>query len=148
MKMIYQAMIGGLLMSSTVAAEAVQFDPTKPVMIELKDGVYQYSQYFYNSLVVVTPEGVIVTDPSGEARSKQMMQEISKLTKQPVKKVIYSHDHFDHSRGGQIFKEQGAEFISQEKCVELLSRDLENRVVQPDQTYDDTMSVSLGGQTS
>ncbi len=61
MKMIYQAMIGGLLMSSTVAAEAVQFDPTKPVMIELKDGVYQYSQYFYNSLVVITPEGVIVT---------------------------------------------------------------------------------------
>ncbi len=75
-----------------------------------------------------------------------MMQEISKLTKQPVKKVIYSHDHFDHSRGGQIFKEQGAEFISQEKCTELLSRDLENRVVQPDQTYDDTMSVSLGGK--
>ncbi|HDM8133871.1 TPA: MBL fold metallo-hydrolase [Vibrio harveyi] len=146
MKMIYQAMVGGLLMSSTVAAEAVQFDPTKPVMIELKDGVYQYSQYFYNSLVVITPEGVIVTDPSGEARSKQMMQEISKLTKQPVKKVIYSHDHFDHSRGGQIFKEQGAEFISQEKCTELLSRDLENRVVQPDQTYDDTMSVSLGGK--
>ncbi|WP_438465903.1 MBL fold metallo-hydrolase [Marinomonas sp. PE14-40] len=121
-------------------------DPSKPVMTELKDGVYQYSQFFYNSLVVITDDGVIVTDPSGETRSKMMLKEIAKLTEQPVKKVIYSHDHFDHSRGGQIFKDEGAKFITQEKCTELLSRDLENRVVQPDITYQDSYSIKLGGK--
>jgi glyoxylase-like metal-dependent hydrolase (beta-lactamase superfamily II) len=130
------------MISSVSAADG--FDPTKPVMTELKDGVYQYSQFFYNSLVVVTDDGVIVTDPSGETRSKMMRKEISKLTDAPVKKVIYSHDHFDHSRGGQIFKEEGAEFITQEKCTELMSRDLENRVVQPDTTYTDSYSIKLG----
>jgi len=130
------------MISSVSAADG--FDPTKPVMTELKDGVYQYSQFFYNSLVVITDDGVIVTDPSGEARSKMMRKEISKLTAAPVKKVIYSHDHFDHSRGGQIFKDEGAEFITQEKCTELMSRDLENRVVQPDTTYTDSYSIKLG----
>lgn len=132
------------LVTSAVAADG--FDPSKPVLTELKDGVYQYSQFFYNSLVVITDEGVIVTDPSGEARSAQMMKAIRKVTEQPVKKVIYSHDHFDHSRGGKVFKEQGAEFIAQENCTDLLSRDLEDKVAALTTTYQDQMTVSLGGK--
>lgn len=132
--------------SSTPLAAAPDFDPSKPVMTELKSGVYQYSQFFYNSLVVVTDEGVIVTDPSGEVRAEAMWEAIQALTSKPVKYVIYSHDHFDHSRGGQIFKAQGAEFVSQEKCTELLSRDLEDRVVEPDITYEDKYAIKLGGK--
>ena len=131
---------------SGAASAADGFDPTKPVMTELKDGIYQYSQFFYNSLVVITEEGVIITDPSGEVRSAQMMAEIRKVTEQPIKKVIYSHDHFDHSRGGEIFKEQGAEFIAQENCTDLLSRDLEGKVIYPTATYKDDMTISLGGK--
>ena len=132
------------MIAGATAAEG--FDPSKPVLKELKNGVYQYSQFFYNSLVVVTDEGVIITDPSGDARSAQMMKEIRKVTDKPVKKVIYSHDHFDHSRGGNIFKQQGAEFIAQENCSDLLSRDLEDKVVYPTTTYKDEMTVSLGGK--
>lgn len=132
-------------MATSVSA-ADSFDPSKPVMTKLKDGIYQYSQFFYNSLVVVTDEGVIITDPSGDARSTQMMKEIRRVTTQPVKKVIYSHDHFDHSRGGKIFKDQGAEFIAQESCTDLLSRDLEQKVAYPTTTYRDDMTISLGGK--
>ena len=132
-------------MAASVSA-ADSFDPSKPVMTKLKDGIYQYSQFFYNSLVVVTDEGVIITDPSGDARSAQMMKEIRRVTTQPVKKVIYSHDHFDHSRGGKIFKDQGAEFIAQENCTDLLSRDLEQKVAYPTTTYRDDMTISLGGK--
>lgn len=136
-----------LLLGMTVSAQADEgFDPSQAVMKELKDGVYQYSQFFYNSLVVVTEDGVIVTDPSGEARSAAMRAEIRKITDKPVKKVIYSHDHFDHSRGGQIFKDEGAEFIAQENCVDLLTRDLENKVVAPDTTYKNILSVTLGSK--
>lgn len=136
-----------LAISLTAGVNAAEdFDPSKPVMTELKSGVYQYSQFFYNSLVVVTDEGVIVTDPSGAVRAKSMRDEISKITDKPVKKVIYSHDHFDHSRGGQIFKDEGAEFISQAKCDDLLSRDLKNKVVQPDITYQDSYTIKLGSK--
>ena len=137
------ALIAGL---TTGTAQAQQFDPFKPVMTEITDGVYHYFHHVYSSLVVVTDEGVIITDPSGNARAAAMRAEIRKLTDLPVKKVIYSHDHFDHSRGGRIFKEEGAEFIAHEKCIELMSRDLEDQVVLPDTTYRDSMSVELGGK--
>lgn len=134
-----------LATSHSALAES-NFNPTQPVLTELKDGVYQYSQFFYNSLVVITDEGVIITDPSNEIRAKAMRKEIAKVTDQPVKTVIYSHDHFDHSRGGKIFKDEGAKFVAQEKCTELMSRDLEDKVIQPDDTYKDKMSITMGGK--
>ncbi len=145
MKNLLTAVLVTLL--ATGMAQAQQPDPDKPVMTKVTEGVYHYFHHHYSSLVVVTDEGVIVTDPSGAARAAVMRKEIRKLTDLPVKKVIYSHDHFDHSRGGQIFKDEGAEFIAHEKCIELMSRDLEKQVVLPDVTYSDKMSVQLGGKT-
>ena len=113
-------------------------------MTRLKDGVYQFHMAHYSSLVVITDEGVLVVDPNHEFRSAAMRAEIAKLTDQPVVNVVYSHDHFDHSRGGQIFKDEGAEFIAHEGCMELMSRDLENRVVLPDVTYSDEHRIELG----
>jgi len=138
------ALVPAILLSGGAYAQKPDF--SKPVMKKVADGVYEYHQFHYGSMIVVTDEGVIVTDPSREPRASQMREEIRKLTDKPVVKVIYTHNHFDHSRGGQIFKDEGAEFISQENCVELLSRDPENKVVVPDVTYKDKMSVSLGGK--
>lgn len=135
-----------LSISSLSFAKEQTFNPAEPSMKQLKEGVYQYSQFFYNSLIVVSDKGVIVTDPSGEKRASAMREAIRKITDKPVKKVLYSHDHFDHSRGGQIFKDEGAEFIAHEGCSDLMSRDLENKVVQPDKTYQDRMRVSLGNK--
>ncbi|APD06293.1 hypothetical protein UJ101_00756 [Flavobacteriaceae bacterium UJ101] len=123
------------------------FDPSKPMMTKLKDGVYQYFQFFTNSLVVITDEGVLVVDPVNEKRAADMRAEIRKITDKPVVKVVYTHDHFDHARGGQIFKEEGAEFITHQLCEDLLSRDLENRVVKPDFMYEgDYHRIELGGK--
>lgn len=133
-KFIKSLLVSAALIASSTAV-AANFDPSKPVMTKITDGVYQYHQYFYTSLVVVTDEGVLVTDPSKAHRAADMRKAIRKLTDKPVVKVIYSHDHFDHTRGGQIFKDEGAEFIAQENCTELLSRDLEKKVVLPDETY-------------
>ena len=132
------------LILSGVTVSAQEFDPSKPMMTKLTDGVYQYHQYFYSSLVVITEDGVLVTDPSKAHRAADMRKAIRKLTDKPVVKVVYSHDHFDHTRGGQIFKNEGAQFITHEGCTELLSRDLENKVVLPDVTYRETMSIKLG----
>ena len=146
MKILFKPLLMVIALITGSSAVAADFDPSKPMMTKITDGVYQYHQYFYTSLVVITDEGVLVTDPSKAHRAADMRKAIRKLTDKPVVKVIYSHDHFDHSRGGQIFKDEGAQFIAQERCVELLSRDLENKVVVPDVTYRESMSIKLGGK--
>lgn len=145
MKRILTAIVAATAFASTAIAAG---DDMKPVMTELKDGVYQFHMAHYSSLVVISDQGVLVVDPNSEFRAKAMRAEIAKLTDQPVVKVLYSHPHFDHARGGQIFKDEGAEFVTHEGCKELLSRDLENRVVQADVTYSGNVHrIELGNKT-
>ena len=73
-------------LSSLVSANGVT-DASTPVMKKVVEGVYEYHQYHYGSLVFVTDEGVIITDPSREPRASQLRAEIRKLTNKPVVKV-------------------------------------------------------------
>jgi len=119
------------------------FDPSVPQVTKLADNVYSYSQFFYNGLIIITNDGVIVTDPAGEPRAKAMREEIKKLTNKPIIKVVYSHDHYDHTKGGQLFKDEGARFISHENALDLITRSSLEDIVVPDVTYKDKMSIEL-----
>ncbi|WP_199852723.1 MBL fold metallo-hydrolase [Aquimarina sp. Aq78] len=123
--------------------DGLGFNPTEVQVTKLSDNIYQYFQFMYNSLIIITDEGVIVTDPASKERAAMMRNEIKRLTDKPVTKVIYSHDHYDHTRGGAIFKDEGAKFISQEKAVELISRDPYGEAIIPDITYKDNMTINL-----
>jgi glyoxylase-like metal-dependent hydrolase (beta-lactamase superfamily II) len=92
---------------------------------------------------------VIATDPIGERRpaAKAYIEEIQKITKAPIKYVIYSHSHFDHIAGGQPFKDVGAVFVAhrnaQKRIAELKPAD----IVVPDEVVDGQKVISLGGTT-
>ncbi|MBK6596714.1 MAG: MBL fold metallo-hydrolase [Proteobacteria bacterium] len=77
-----------------------------------------------------------------------MRDEIRKITPLPVKYVVYSHEHWDHVSGGQLFKDEGAVFISHENCVAHF-KDLPNPdIVLPDQTYSgEHYDLTLGNRT-
>ena len=70
---------------------------------ELAPGVYTFSAFSARSLFVVTDDGVIITDPVSTKNAADMRAAIAEVTDQPVKYVIYSHQHWDHVLGGQIF---------------------------------------------
>lgn len=119
------------------------FNPAIPEIKKLAENIYSYSQFMYNSIIMITENGVFVTDPSGAERALAMRNEIKKLTNLPVTKVIYSHDHYDHTRGGKIFKDEGAEFISHENALELIKRDPYKEAIIPTRTYKDKLVINL-----
>lgn len=132
---------------SSLQKEAHGFDPSVPQVTKLAENIYQYFHLMYNSLIVITDDQVIVTDPAGDERAKSLQMTVKKLTGRSVSRVIYTHDHFDHTRGGKVFKDEGAIFVAHEKAVELLSRDPYGQVILPDQTYRDRLSFSLNEGT-
>jgi glyoxylase-like metal-dependent hydrolase (beta-lactamase superfamily II) len=57
-----------------------------------------------NSLIVVTTDGVLVADAQGnDAKTKRMIDEIAKITPQPIKYVVIAADHADHVAGNGMF---------------------------------------------
>jgi len=112
---------------------------------QLADNLYAFRWGPYRSLFMVTDAGVILTDPLSPEAAQRYREAIARVTDQPVKYVVYSHAHWDHARGGQIFKDEGATFIAQERCVSNMAESPNADIVPPDITFADDYSVELGG---
>ena len=84
-------------------------------------------------MFIVTPAGVIATDPISLRRpAKPYIDAIQAVTKAPIKYVIYSHSHFDHTAGGQPFKDLGATFVAHRSAKERIQALKPADVVVPD----------------
>src|SRR5262245_57802100 len=113
------------------------------------ENVYIFRYVRHQSMFVVTPEGVIATDPIGLRRpaAKAYIEEIQKITKAPIKYVIYSHSHFDHIAGGQPFKDLGAVFVAHRNAKARIAALKPTDVVVPDEEVDDQRNITLGDTT-
>jgi len=89
-------------------------DDDFPRIQELAKGVYSYEQlrsageekFTTVSMFVVTSEGVVVADGQGNVEETQrMIDEIAKITDQPITHVIVCSDHGDHTGGNSAFPE-------------------------------------------
>ncbi len=118
------------------------FETTK-----VADNVYSFRSFFHRTFFVVTNDGVIVGDPISVKGAQMMNAEIKKLTDKPVKYVLYSHNHWDHATGAKVFKDQGAQIVSQARCMNYFNRVPNPNVIKPDVTFKDKYEVKLGGET-
>jgi glyoxylase-like metal-dependent hydrolase (beta-lactamase superfamily II) len=112
------------------------------------DNVYIFRYVGHQAMFIVTPAGVIATDPISLRRpAKPYIDAIQAVTKAPIKYVIYSHSHFDHTAGGQPFKDLGATFVAQRNAKARIQALKPADVVVPDQVVDDKKVITLGGTT-
>jgi len=128
-------------------AQPPMFATTK---VEGTDNVYVFRYQNHQSMFVVTPAGVIVTDPISYGRpqaAKAYLDEVRKITKAPIKYLIYSHHHYDHIAGGKVFKEAGATVVAHRRAKERLAQLKGLDVVIPDQAVDGKRTIKLGGTT-
>ena len=123
--------------------------PYAATKVEGTDNVYIFRYGGHQSMFIVTPAGVIATDPIGERRpaAKAYIEEIQKITKAPIKYVVYSHSHYDHIAGGKPFKDLGAVFIAHRNAQKRIAALKPADVVVPDQVVDAKKVISLGGTT-
>ena len=149
------AILAGLLAAVALGVVAHAQQPAPPLFATTKvdgtDGVYIFRNGGHQGMFVVTSAGVIATDPIGYGRptgGQTYLDEIKKVTSQPVKYVIYSHHHFDHIAGGKAFKDAGATFIAHKRAHERLAAIKDPYTVMPDEVVaDGGRTVTLGNTT-
>jgi glyoxylase-like metal-dependent hydrolase (beta-lactamase superfamily II) len=141
---------GALLATALVAAAQAQQPMFATTKVEGTDNVYIFRYGNAQSMFVVTPAGVIATDPIGLARPQAVqtyVEEIKKITQAPIRYLIYSHHHFDHIAGGKPFKDLGATVVAHRRAKERLVAMNNPDVVIPDEVMEDRRTISLGGTT-
>ena len=113
---------------------------TFPLRVEtqkLGDGIYLLGGGSHNSVAVEFNEYVAVFEaPLNEQRSLAVIEEVTKLVpNKPIRFVINSHQHFDHSGGLRTYVHIGATIITQWLNHAFYVRDFINnapRTLQPD----------------
>ncbi|MDH4317613.1 MAG: MBL fold metallo-hydrolase [Desulfobulbaceae bacterium] len=99
-----------------------------------------------NAGMIIGDDGVAVIDALGSTEEAQaFLSEIRALTDKPIRYLILTHHHKDHSGGASVFKAAGAEIIAHADCSEELSGP---GIVLPDKIFSgQTMELPLKGVT-
>jgi glyoxylase-like metal-dependent hydrolase (beta-lactamase superfamily II) len=144
---------GAAILSLAFGVHAQQ--PERPAIATTKvpgtDNVYIFRNVGHQAMFIVTPEGVIATDPVAYGKptgGQAYVDAIRKVTDKPIKYVIYSHHHYDHIAGGKAFKDVGATFVAHHRAKERLAVLKDPHTVLPDETVPDAgRTIALGGTT-
>jgi len=124
--------------------------PPQLKLNQIKGGLYEIEGDGGNVAVYVTGEGVILVDDKFDRDHDAIMKEIKGVTDQPVKYVLSTHYHEDHSGGNAKMFAMNAEIISTANARKNIVNHVQSnagifptpaRVVFTDET-----SVYLGGK--
>ena len=117
----------------------------KRSITKIAGDLYRFQNNFHYSVFLVTPEGVIATDPINAEAAAWLEAEIAKRFGQEVKYLIYSHDHADHIAGGEVFADT-AVVVAHDNAKETIIGEKRPTAV-PDVSFSDTMTITLGGKS-
>jgi glyoxylase-like metal-dependent hydrolase (beta-lactamase superfamily II) len=115
----------GVVALLVMASEAVgQVPPAAQAprrSIERINGdVYRAMNNNHGTVFMVTPEGIILADPINVDFAKWLKTELATRFKVPVRYVVYSHHHWDHASGGEVFADT-ARFVGHANMLSHLA---------------------------
>jgi cyclase len=93
-----------------------------PKVVGISDGVYAYLQpdgswYLNNTGFLVGRRGVISIDACAtQRRTRAYLDAVSAVTPQPVRTLVNTHHHGDHTYGNYLMR--GATIVGHERCRE------------------------------
>jgi len=126
------------------AAPAAKEPPPPLNLIKVADDLYMIEGSGGNSVVYVTDEGVILVDDKFDQNFDEIMANIKKVTTQPLKYVINTHSHGDHT-GSNAKMLPIAEVIAHKNTRANMVKGKQpglQRVV-----FADELELNLGGKT-
>jgi len=131
--------------AALAAALATQAQPQAPVreITKLAGEVYRFRNNNHYSVFAVTPAGVIATDPINAEAARWLKDEIRKRFAQPVRYLVYSHDHADHIAGGEVFADTAVVAAHANAKRTIVAEKRPTAV--PQVTFASEMSIELGG---
>src|SRR5437867_11125814 len=109
---------------------------------KLTGDVYYARMDDYVSVFMVTPEGIILAEPIGTEMATWLKGEMARRFNVPVKYVIYSHYHWDHASGGDIYADT-ARFIGHENVLKGLKMPPPNTALPQNVRMQDTNGNGL-----
>ncbi|HWN84563.1 MAG TPA: MBL fold metallo-hydrolase [Vicinamibacterales bacterium] len=108
-----------LVVTGLVLPAAAQQAPTRGI-VNVTGQLYRAQNNNHYTVFLVTPEGVIMSDPINRDFGRWLKAEIATRFKVPVRYVLYTHRDWDHASGGVVFADT-AEFVGHRNMLAALA---------------------------
>jgi cyclase len=118
--------------------------PPPPIALEkVKDDLYVISNHGGNVAAYLTDEGVIGVDDKFDADVAEILAKIKSVTDKPVKYVLNTHQHGDHTGGNQKLLPTAEIIIHENARANMVAGKMPGI---PRVSYSDQTGVYLGGK--
>src|SRR6202165_6243572 len=97
----------------TAAAPPPDFSKVEIKTTDLGDNIYMLEGQGGNITVAVGKDGIIMVDGQYAPLHAKIKAAIEAISKQPIKYLINTHFHSDHTGGNELFARDGVTIISQ-----------------------------------
>ena len=91
------------LLVSWIGYTQSQKQPPQLTSSKVKEDLYEIEGDGGNVAVYVTNEGVILVDDKYDQDHEQILAKVKSVTSQPIKYILSTHHHSDHSGGNTRF---------------------------------------------
>lgn len=131
----------------------VEIKPT-----EIKPHIYMLEGSGGNIGILTGEDGIIMVDDQFAPLSEKIKTALSELSDQPVKYLLNTHWHGDHTGGNENFGNEGAIIVAQKNVRERLSTEQTNKAFNrttppspeaawPQITFGEDMTIHLNGES-
>ncbi len=86
--------------------------------LKVNDAIYQ-GIGFANTFLVTTSEGNAIIDTSAANRATKHRDLLTKVSRAPVRYIILTHGHGDHTGGVHLWKQEGTQVLTQRNFPKL-----------------------------
>jgi cyclase len=140
------AVLGVALAGAYVYGQG-QPQPSKLDVVKIKDDLFVIHNAVVpgNTTVLVTNEGVVLVDDKFAIDFDNIVAEVKKLTPQPIKYVVNTHHHGDHSGGNARMLAAGAQVVTSEASRKYMADG--NLPGQATVTFEGRGFIHLGGKS-
>jgi cyclase len=144
-------------------------------LTKITDHVYTYADakdpsiansFGANAGIIIGDKGVVIVDALVSSKEAQrLISDLMSVTDKPIRYVVNTHSHFDHTLGNSDLASMGAVILAHENCGENMKASLpkvianakaygmtdeEARAIKPacpNATFGNRMRINLGGVT-
>ncbi len=103
--------------------------------VRLQDGLYLFKGYGGNAVLLVGTDGALLVDDEYAVLTAKLVTAIGAVTEQPVRYIVNTHFHDDHTGGNEYFGRAGAIIVAQENARLRMAADQVVSLYGPQRAY-------------
>ena len=157
-KQTMAAVLGLGLLSTASVAQEIDFDQVEIQTVPVADNIYMLLGQGGNIGVATGDDGVFLIDDQFAPLTEKIQTAIGELSDQPIRFLVNTHWHFDHTGGNENLGNAGVVIVAHDQVYTRMSTDQFIEAFQrpipaspeaalPVITFSDTATFHLNGQT-